>query len=358
MHALNLWVSNLRVALERNDRIGAGQAAATIEAACKSMSASFNAILDLSKLEAGGVKAEISEINASEMLRQMHSEFAPIAQQKGLQLRVRLSRDGPIFVRSDPVLLGRSLRNLLSNAIKYTSHGGVVFGEIARCDLLEVAVYDSGVGIADQHRHDIFAEFFQVGNQARDQQQGMGLGLAIVWRNVAMLPGHRLDFFSREGRGSRFSITLPRVAPPLVPGSELGNIPRSERIPGAYIVVVDDEPSVLQGLMALLRNWGCLVEGGRSATEVMRAINENERLPDLLIADLRLANSETGLDVARLLHQSVSAEMPVLILTGDPIAQVRLDNAKVPLKLIHKPIIASALRDVLEDLLPARHYVS
>ena len=122
-------------------------------------------------------------------------------------------------------------------------------------------------------------------------------------------------------------------------------------------MVVDDEPIVLQGLIELLRNWGCFVEGGQTGAEVLRALNQNEPLPDLLITDLRLANCETGLDTARLLHQNLSAEMPVLILTGDPITELSLDSSTAPLKLIHKPIVPSVLREVLEDLLPARQFV-
>ncbi len=358
MHALNLWVSNLRVALERNDRNAAHGAAATIEDACQSMSASFNAILDLSKFDARGIKAELGNINLDQMLRQINVEFEPIARQKGLAFRLRLSPLGPLHARSDAVLLGRSIRNLVGNAIKYTQRGGVVFGAIARGNEVEIAVYDSGIGIAAEHQQDIFSEFFQVANRERDQQQGLGLGLAIVRRSVAMLDGHRLDFFSRVGRGSRFSIALPRVAVTSEQIAPLAASARSGRIPGSYVVVVDDESRVLQGLVELLRNWGCLVEGGRSGAELMRAVNQNERLPDLLIADLRLANGETGLDVARLLHRNTSAQTPVLILTGDPIADVALDDPSVPVKLIHKPIVTATLREVLEDLLPARQYVS
>ncbi len=358
MHALNLWVSNLRVALELNNRGAACQAAETIEGACKSMSASFNAILDLSKLDSGGVRPEVTDINLSYMLRQIHAEFEPLAQQKSIQLRLRLSRGAPTYVRSDVVLLGRSLRNLVSNAVKYTNRGGIVLGEIARRDAVEIAVYDSGIGIAPQHQDDIFSEFFQVGNRERDQQQGMGLGLAIVRRSVEMLEGHHLDFYSRDRLGSRFSVKVPRAAHRDMPLLTLDVSPRSERIPGSYVVVVDDDPRVLQGLVELLRNWGCLVEGGGSGTEVMRSVNQNERLPDLLITDWRLANGETGLDIARLMQQSLSIPIPVLILTGEPIAPVRLDDSKVPVKLIYKPIVTGALREVLEDLLPVRQYVS
>ncbi len=357
MHALNLWVSNLGVALERNDRGAARHATETIEGACKSMSASFNAILDLSKFDARGIKAELININLNQMLRQIHSELEAIAQQKGLTLRLRLSRYGPLHVRSDPVLLERSLRNLVSNAIKYTERGGVLVGEIGRGNEVEIAVVDSGIGIAVEHRQDIFSEFFQVANRERDQQKGLGLGLAIVRRSVELLEGHRLDFFSRVGRGSRFSITLPRVATTSESLAPLAISPRSGRIPGSYVVVVEDDTQVLQGLVELLRNWGCLVEGGHSGVELMRAINQNERLPDLLIADLRLANGETGLDVAGLLHRSVSTDIPVLILTGDPISDVALGEPRLPVKLIHKPIVTATLREVLEDLLPARQYV-
>lgn len=358
MHALNLWVSNLRIALEHNDRNGAREAAETIEGSCKSMSASFNAILDLSRLDAGGIKPEFGDINITELLKQLYLEFAPIARENGLALRLRLSRRAPLYVRSDLVLLSRSLQNLLSNAIKYTHKGGVVFGEIARHDTVEIAVYDSGVGIGAQHHQDIFSEFFQVTNQERDRRQGMGLGLAIVRRSIDMLQGHRLDFFSKLRRGSRFSVTLPRVAAPLAIAAQSNSSARSERIPGAYIVVVDDEPTVLHGLVQLLRNWGCLVEGGISGADAMRAVNANERLPDLLITDLRLANGETGLDVARMLHQTLATQTPVIILTGDPIAEVSLDDPNVPLKLIHKPIVTSTLGDALEELLPVRRYIS
>ncbi len=357
MHALNLWVSNLRLAIERDDAVAARRAAETIEGSCKSMSASFNAILDLSKLEAGGVKPEIADINLTRLVQQIHAEFEPLARQKNLELRLRLSRHGPVFVRSDLILLGRSLRNLVSNAVKYTHKGGVAIGEIVRHEEVEIAVWDSGIGIPPKFQRDVFTEFVQVSNRDRNQSQGMGLGLAIVRRSVEMLEAHRLHFFSREGHGSRFSISVRRSAEIPEPVVLVDNSPRWERIPGSYVVVVDDEPSVLQGLVELLRNWGCLVEGGGSGAEVMRALNQNERLPDLLIADWRLANGETGLDAARLLHQNLSAQIPVLILTGDPIAQVALDDPKVPIKLIHKPVVTAQLREMLEDLLPPRSFV-
>jgi signal transduction histidine kinase len=357
MHALNLWVGNLRVAIDRGDMASVRRAAETIEDSCKSMSASFNAILDLSRLEAGGVKPEIADIDLSPLIQQIHGEFEPLARQKNLELRLRLSQRGPVFIRSDLVLLGRSLRNLVSNAVKYTQTGGVVLGAIVRHDAVEIAVWDTGIGIPAEFQTDIFSEFYQVAIRGQSHSQGMGLGLAIVRRSIEVLGGHRLDFYSREGRGSRFSIITPRSRDTPVSDLPMALSPRSGRIPGSYVVVVDDEPKVLQGLVELLRNWGCLVEGGASGEEVMHALNQNERLPDLLIVDWRLANGETGPDAVRLLHQNLSSATPVLILTGDPVAQVTLYDQKIPLKLIHKPVVTAQLREVLEDLLPPRSFV-
>jgi CheY-like chemotaxis protein len=126
---------------------------------------------------------------------------------------------------------------------------------------------------------------------------------------------------------------------------------------GAYVAVVDDEPAVLEGLVELLANWGCLVAGGLSGAQLVDALSENERLPDLVIADLRLASGETGLDAVRLLHRSLSIKAPVLIMTGDPISSVALQDLDVPLRLMHKPVIAAALREALENMLPARQLV-
>jgi len=359
MHALNLWVSNLRIAHARNDRDAARRAADTIEEACKSMSASFNAILDLSKLEASHVRPEFSVVNMSQLVAQIHAEFDALARQKGLVLRLRPSRHAPLFVRSDPVLLGRSLRNLVSNAIRYTRRGGVVIGAIAHTGSVEVAVFDTGIGISGQHQQNIFTEFFQVTNRLRDPAQGvgLGLGLAIVRRSVELLDGHRVDCFSREGRGSRFSIHAPRLQSSPLPRPAEHDTIESERIAGAYVVVVDDEPAVLAGLAQLLENWGCLVHAANDGAQVIDGLQHNERIPDLLITDLRLGNGETGLDVARRLHRTLGADVPVLVLTGDLIAHVALEDARAPVRLLHKPVVATKLREAMEELLPLRSYV-
>jgi signal transduction histidine kinase len=356
MHALSLWVGNMRIALERGDTESATRAAYTIEDSCKSLSTSFNAILDLSRLDAGGVKPSLTAHNVSKLLQQIHAEFEPLAKQKGLAFRLRLSGRGPLFAQTDIVLLGRALRNLVTNAIKYTTKGGVIIGEVAHTEQVALAICDSGAGIDAVQQQHMFTEFAHA-DRPGDQQSGLGLGLAIVRRSIDRLAGHTLDFYSRLGRGTRFSVRLPLVPSGERAQAETLRTPQTEHISGSYVVVVDDEPTVLQGLMLLLRNWGCLVEGGKSGQEALRAIADNERVPDLLITDLKLANRETGVEASQLLNEALGAKVPVLMLTGDLTTHVELKDSQVPLKLLHKPIVENTLRDVLEELLPARSFV-
>lgn len=357
LHALNLWVNNLRMALATNDHRTACSAAEIIEESCRSMSVSFNAILDLHKLETQTVEPEVTNVDVRQLLSQVHREFEPTARQKGIGLRLRTSRCRALYVRSDAVMLGRAIRNLVSNAVKFTQRGSILLAEVAHPGTIEISVLDTGDGIPAQHQQDIFREFFQLSRRSADAAHGMGLGLAIVERSMRVLDGHRVECCSREGHGSRFSIYAPRVHQPPPAPSPLAATPDSGRIPGSYVVVVDDEPSVLQGLTQMLMNWGCFVEAGPSGSVVLDALQRNERLPDLLITDLRLANGESGLDVARLLREALAAAIPVVILTGDPAAHLEPSQSKLPVKLLHKPVIPARLREVLDDLLPTRKYV-
>jgi signal transduction histidine kinase len=356
MHAISLWVANLQVALDRNDRREARRAIEAVEASCKSMSSSFNAILDLSRFDARALAPVLEHTDVGELIKRVAEEFGPQARQKGLEIRLHKSKE-PSFGLSDEVLLGRIVRNLVSNAVKFTETGGVLVGVVANAHRLRIGVYDTGMGIAPKYHDDIFTEFFQIAS-ARERQQGAGLGLSIVRKSVALLEGHALDFASREGRGSRFCLSLPRAPSNgvrLLENSSAYAPARSVRMDGAYIAVVDDEPMVLQGVVALLRNWGCLVVAGHSGREMIAAVAQNERIPDLLIADWRLGNGESGLDVVRDLNREAGRNVPVLLMTGDPLRELPGDVHGV--KLVHKPIDSEQLRVLLDELLPERQFI-
>lgn len=171
------------------------------------MAAQLQAILDLARMDLGGLVVNRAVVAVGEVVRGVVEDMAPQAQAKALRLRWV---DSALRVRTDPALLGTMLRNLVANAIRYTDSGGIVVGCRRRRGEVHVVVCDTGVGIAEDKLGLIFEEFYQAGNEARDHALGLGLGLAIVER-MARLLGHRIVVRSTPARGSCFAIVLPRA---------------------------------------------------------------------------------------------------------------------------------------------------
>src|SRR5262249_25567686 len=148
---------------------------------------------------------KITDFPIARLLQKVETTFDQAARENGLRLRV--IRSGA-WVRSDAMLLERILLNLVSNAVRYTSHGGIIVGCRRRGDMLRVEVCDSGPGIPENQKQNIFGEFVQLPNPNRDQYGGLGLGLAIVDR-LRQLLNHDIELVSTVGRGSRFTILVP-----------------------------------------------------------------------------------------------------------------------------------------------------
>src|SRR4029077_4197512 len=174
LHALNLFVAQLRTETDPAER---NLITRQIDAAVTAMNDLFNALLDISKLDAGVLAPELTVFPVAHLLKHMETTFAPAAREKGLRLECVPSA---AWVRSDFILLERILLNLVSNAIRYTVRGGVIVGCRRRGGQLRIEVWDSGIGIPEDQRENIFGEFYQLAAPERDRRGGLGLGLAIV----------------------------------------------------------------------------------------------------------------------------------------------------------------------------------
>jgi signal transduction histidine kinase len=205
LHALGLFVAQLRSRLDSPDR---DRLLERINASVAAMNELFNALLDISKLDAGVLVPSFTEFDVAELLDRIETTFAEAAHEKGLSLRVVTSS---AQVRSDFILLERVLLNLVSNAVRYTARGGVVVGCRRRGCRLRIEVWDSGPGIAEHERRDIFHEFYQLGAAKGDRHAGLGLGLAIVDRLCSLLV-HPIELDSIVGKGSRFAVNVPLAA--------------------------------------------------------------------------------------------------------------------------------------------------
>jgi signal transduction histidine kinase len=318
-----------------------------IEDAIDAVDTMLNALLDISKLDAGVVQPKIGPVAIAGLFQRLEAEYQSMAQENGNNLRVRPCQ---AIVQSDAAMLERMLRNLIANALRYTLKGRVLMAARQCGTRLRIEVYDTGSGIPANKLDDIFQEFYQLGNPERDRRQGLGLGLAIVKRLAALL-GHEITVRSRLGHGSRFAITVPlaRKAPrqtalptPVTPGLELKD---------RRVLVLDDDTTILAAMESLLSSWGCQVNTANSLEEARKKIGTSALPPELLIVDYRLRGQASGLNVAAALQAVLSQRVPVLVITGDT-APDRLREAQASgYPLLHKPVPPAKLRSIMYQLI-------
>jgi signal transduction histidine kinase len=344
LHALGLFIAQLRIPLKTRER------AKTIErvhAAVGEMNEMFNSLLDISKLDAGVLAPKIVDFSIARLLQKIETTFDQAAREKGLRLRVIRS---DAWVRSDVLLLERILLNLVSNAMRYTLRGGVIVGCRRRGDMLRIEVWDSGPGIPEGHKQNIFGEFFQLPNQERDRYGGLGLGLAIVDR-LRRLLNHDIELTSTVGRGSRFTILVP-VAAEGAASVEIGRSlhPAAFAVEGKVVLVIDDAPIVLEGTGALLGKWGYSVVTAASDEAALIQLTEREQRPDLIISDYHLANGKTGIEAIEQIDAAFGASIPAILISGDTAPERLRDARDKGYTLLHKPVDPMRLRAVMHQL--------
>jgi signal transduction histidine kinase/CheY-like chemotaxis protein len=345
VHALGLFVGQLRAA-----PAGARQRELIthIESSVAAFESLLESLLDISRLDAGTVAVHRESLALAPLLQRIGAGFEAAAQQKGLRLHVRPQT---LWVDSDPVLLERILTNLLANAIRYTRRGRVLLGCRRRGAGVELVVADTGVGIAAEQLPLVFREFHRVPGAAPEGDPGLGLGLAIVQR-LADLLDHELRLRSAPGRGSCFTLLLPRADPVAAAlSSDAWLAPPTEVVlVGRDVLVVDDDAVVCEAVRGQLAQWGCTVRTAASAAQAMAAFG-TPAWPDLVIADLRLAEGEDGLALAQRLRQISGGRVPVVIVSGetDP---ARLQAVReAGFAVLAKPLRPARLRALLESLL-------
>lgn len=311
MHAIGLFAA----ALEKELR--GGEHHSKVISMTRSVDAledSFSAMLDVSKLDAGIVRPTIQTFPIRDVFRRLHMHCAGQADEKGLSLRFK---PGGKLVTSDPQLLERILANLVHNAVRYTSTGGVIAVARTRRDRTSIEVWDTGTGISPDQLPQIFNEFYQIENQGRDRTKGLGMGLSIVKRLVLLLD-YELEVASVPGRGTVFRLLLPPTQleemSSMVQGAD--TIPSQPEV-GRTALVIDDEAAVRAGMNELLQGWGYTVLLAGTIKEAMAAVLQHNGLIDVVVSDLRLADSEDGLQAINEVRRTYGAPIPAILITGD-----------------------------------------
>lgn len=344
-HALGLFVTRLgQLPLDPQAR----EVVNSLEASVQAMQELLDGLLDLSRLDAGNVQAQINSVQISQLFRETQDVLEPIAAEKGLRLRIHFN---DLWAVSDGLLLKRMVINIGHNALRYTEKGSVLIA-CRPCDRgrsVRIEVWDSGIGIAKRHQEEIFKEFYQISNSARDRRRGLGLGLSIVKRSAELL-GHLIVVRSSEGCGTRISITLPRTTKPAIRNvSAVAPPPLMEdEIKGVKILLVEDDELARDAIMGLLASWGCDVAQAATAAQASEAL-QSGFVPDLILSDYRLEGDENGLDIIEQLREQAQMKLPACLMSGDTDASLMqmARTAKIP--LLHKPVRPAKLRSLLRN---------
>jgi signal transduction histidine kinase/CheY-like chemotaxis protein len=297
----------------------------------------LSGLLDISRLEAGGLVADPRPFALSSVLDPLAQEFAVLAAARGLQFRHVRTR---AWVHTDPLLLRRVLQNFLANAIRYTRSGGVLLGVRRTGHTLSIEVHDSGPGIAAEQQAVVFEEFHR---GDRSNGQGLGLGLTIAHR-IADLLHAPLHLHSVLERGAAFSITVVRATPPVAPRSE--PVAGNSSIKGIRVLVVDNDPAALEAMRQMLLSWGCDV----IATGDASAVGSHARDAALWLFDYHLDAGGTGVQLWQRLVSAYGLR-PTVILSADTGSDTRDAVREVGLSLLNKPFKPLALRWAINHLL-------
>jgi len=308
---------------------------------------SFNAMLDISRLDAGTIEPNVQQFPLRDLFRRLHMHFAGQAEMSGLALRFS---PGGKSVSSDPQLLERILGNLVQNAIKYTEEGGVVVVARTTETHVNIEVWDTGVGIRAADLPRVFDEFYQVGRSERARAQGLGIGLAIVKR-LAMLLGHQLTVSSRPGRGTMFRIGiriggLYDMQDVTAPADTLPMpLPQARTV-----LVIDDEEAIREGLALLLEEWGYHAVIAGSITQAQRVVASLDGPPDLILSDLHLGDGPDGIAAIQAVRTWCGHDVSAVLITGDTSHEEMRRATDSGHPVLFKPVQPRRLYNVLRGL--------
>ncbi|MCW1384953.1 PAS domain-containing hybrid sensor histidine kinase/response regulator [Novosphingobium sp. KCTC 2891] len=330
LHAARLFAT----ALDRQVGEGPKVLVARVERSIVAAENLLRALLDISKLDAGGIQPSPEPVALGPLLRDIAEGIRPLAEEKGLRLVI-----GPVdgAVVTDPGLLRSVLQNLLSNAVRYTQEGGILVGVRRRGGDWRIDVVDTGVGIPEDQQAAIFSEFTRLGEV---EAEGLGLGLAIVER-IARLLGLHLDLRSRPGHGSCFSVSLPAADPIAALPAEAPARAAAPLRP-LTVLVVDNDPAIIDATTALLEAGGHTVRG---AATIAQALGRASGV-DVALIDYHLDYGEDGLDLVTRLREAVPS-LPIALITAESGAELRARARRLGVAFFTKPVVPTELEAFL-----------
>jgi PAS domain S-box-containing protein len=292
----------------------------------------INDILDLSKVEAGQMELHLESVDLGSVIQDVRATIEPLALSKSIVLNTESKRE--ISLIADSAKVKQMLLNLVSNAIKFTPNGGRIDIRIRRLDAwVEIAVSDSGIGIAKEDLERLFTEFQQLDAGPGRQQEGTGLGLALT-RRFAELHGGQVIVESEVGKGSTFTLRLPLQTAARRPAAVATTDPSRP-----LVLVVDDNPQAAEILSRYLHAGGFGTAVARTGPEALRMAGELK--PVAITLDILLPQVDGWEVLNRLKADEATQNIPVVVVSV--VDNPSLGRALGALDYFVKPVDGKAL---------------
>jgi signal transduction histidine kinase/CheY-like chemotaxis protein len=336
IHAISLFTACLRDSgLLPEQR----QMVANIDRSLQSVSGLFRSLLDISTLDSGKVTLRPEITSMHDLVENILRQNSQSAEWAGVELR---SVHCTMHVVTDPTMLTTMLQNILTNAFKYAPGQPVLVGCRRRGGALDIEIHDRGRGISSEHLSQVFDEFYQVRQRGDRDIEGVGLGLSIV-RRMAYLMGLTVEIRSCENRGTSVTIGGLTVTDPPSRVAMSNRTTPGSVLEGLRILLIEDNPDVLNATAALLQRWGCIVQAETAPPLTPVSC-------DVILTDYDLGYGTTGADSIRQVRAAVGRKIPAIVMTGHDESRIREDMGEHAIPILCKPVRPAELRSTLASL--------
>lgn len=273
----------------------------------------INDILDFSKMNAGMMELIPSTFQWSELSDMIHGIFEPKAREKGIAFTISEIGELPISFIGDFERIGQILVNLVGNAVKFTSEGSVTVRTCWKAGRIIMSVTDTGVGIAEEAKKELYSPFVQADRTAKRHFEGTGLGLAIC-KNLVELMSGSIALESEVGKGSCFKVTIPLKVTDKVPVNEANSDPiqREKPLEELSVLVVDDIRMNQVIINQMLKKLLITPHIANNGIEAITALGANHY--DLVFMDCRMPEMD-GFEATEYLREQ-DYKLPIIALTA------------------------------------------
>lgn len=319
-----------------------------VERSLDTMEELLRTLLDISRLDAGEMRPQVTGFALADVFESLESDFRPLAEKAGLRFTIRPT---DFHVISDRTMLRRVLQNILSNALRYTMTGGVLIGARTRGNTIRIDVVDSGIGIAPDQYELVYDEFHRGPDAAVVYGEGLGLGLSIV-RRMSDALGHKLELTSILGKGTAFRVSVISTPAPLEKANQAGS--KGNPVYGlsnTKVLLIENDIPVLEAMTALMKRWSCDVRVASHQDAALALVEPHKWTPEIIVADQHLNFNTLGSDTILAIRTALNRHVPAVIVTADPSGALSATARDARIEVMQKPLRPAELRALMAHLL-------